>query len=345
MAFGLSAASIAALAIGAASAAAGGIASAVSSMSAADRQKAANDKSFQEWMKVNIPDPKDQQLALQQFVSQGKLAPQLESAIKQDPSGLSQVVTSMSQKQAQNNALQSMQQIGESGGLRLQDKAALQDAQMQSDIKGRADREAITSDMARRGQEGSGFDLASQLQAQQGQSDQNAQTSLKVASGAQDRALQSIMQAGQLGTQMRSQDFSEQADKAKAQDAINQFNTTNLQNVQARNVASQNAAQSQNLKSAQDLSNQNTALANQQQQYNKELIQKQFQNQAAIAGAKSNINAQEGAIDQQQGQAMSNAFSNIGSGLGKAGGSLAQGAYWDDYFAKQKQNQTPPAGA
>ncbi len=55
------------------------------------------------------------------------------------------------------------------------------------------------------------------------------------------------MQGGQLGGQMRSQDFGEQSSKAQAQDAISRFNAANSQSVQGQNVATKNTAQAANL--------------------------------------------------------------------------------------------------
>jgi len=54
---------------------------------------------------------------------------------------------------------------------------------------------------------------------------------LDVSAQAQSRALQALMQGGQLGGQIRQQDFGEQSEKAQAQDAINRFNTANRQQV------------------------------------------------------------------------------------------------------------------
>lgn len=304
---------------GGASALAGGIGSYLSNMSAADRAAALQDKSLQDWINIQIPDPEKQKLALQQFVSQGKLAPQLEQAIQQQPSEFAKITEGVQERSAQNRALQELQGIGNNGGLRLQDRAALQDAQMSSTNKARGDRLAIDSEMARRGLGGSGFALQNQIAAQQADSDRNARSSLTAAGSAQDRALQSLIQAGQLGGQMRTQGFQEQSAKAQAQDAINKFNTGNLQDVQQRNIGTQNAAQATNLAAAQTLSNQNTNLANDQQKYNQGLAQKNFDNQVQLAQGKSGVLQQQAQGAIAQGQAQGNLFSNIGNaGVGAA---------------------------
>jgi hypothetical protein len=319
--------------------AASGIANAAANMSAADRAAALQDKALQEWMKINIPDPAQQQLAMQRFVDQGELTPQLEKAITQNPSEFEKIATSAGQKSAQNRALMELEQMGYEGGLRLQDKAALQDAMLEGQMQDRAEREAITADMARRGMGGSGFEFASQLAAQQSGADRDSRNSLQIAAQAQDRALQSIMGAGDLATKYRTQDFGEQAQKAQAADAINRFNAQNLQDVHSRNIATQNRAQEMNLADKQRISDANVNLSNQEQQYNKELLQQQFDNQAKLAAGKSGQYGQMAGTEQQKGQAIGNAFTNIGQAAGGALTAQANQDYWTKYLEEQKKKK------
>jgi|SRR6478672_1415521 len=321
-----------ALAIGAGT----GIASYLANQSAADRAAALQDKALQQWISLNIPDPAEQKVVLDKFVSQGVLDPKLQSAIAQNPSEFQNIVTSATDKVAQNRALSEMENIGYQGGLRLQDKAALQDAMLQSQQQDRQGRDNITAEMARRGLGGSGFDVAARLQNQQSVGDRNAANSMKIAAGAQDRALQSIMNAGQLGTQYRTQEFGEQAQRANAADRISQFNTQNLRDVNAANIAAQNQAQAANLSNAQNIANQNTQLANQQQMYNKSLAQQQYENQLKKTQGQTGIYGQQGNLEMQKGQNTANLLGSLG---GAATSTLAQNDYWnkiDDYTKKQK---------
>ncbi len=267
------------LAVGAGAAIAGGIGSYLANASANERAQMLQDQNLQNWIKLNVPDPAQQQVVFQKFVNQGQLDPKLEAAIKAQPSQFQNIITSAKDKAAQNDALSQLQDIGSQGGLRLQDQAALQDAQSQADVKNRANRQGIESEMARRGLGGSGFDVASQLQGQQGTADQLANSSLKTAASAQDRALQAIQGAGTLAGQYQNQDFNQQAQKAGAADKINMFNTQNLQDVSNKNVASQNAAQEYNLNNQQRISDQNAQIANQNSMYNNQLQQQGYQNQ------------------------------------------------------------------
>lgn len=310
--------------------AAAGIGSYLANKSANDRAAMLQDQAFQQWMNLQIPDPAEQKVVLQRFVQEGVLDPKLQAAIQQDPSEFQKIVTSADNKAAQNRALKELEDIGYSGGLRLQDKAALQDSMLNQQVQDRGNRNAIAADMARRGLGGSGFDVAAQLQGQQGTSDQAANNSLKIAAGAQDRALKAIEDAGGLATQYRTQDFGEQAQKATAADRINQFNTQNLRDVNAANTNALNQAQATNLASKQAISNQNTTLSNAEQTYNKGLAQQQFEDQAKkLSGATGQLGA-EAETAQRGGQQLGNTISNIG-------GAASNASILDAYFANQKK--------
>jgi hypothetical protein len=75
-----------------------------------------------------------------------------------------------------------------------------------------------------------------QLQNQQGAAQQSANAGQDAAVAARQRALQSMMGAGALGGQMHQQDYGEAAQRAAAQDRINQFNVMNRQNVAGQNI-------------------------------------------------------------------------------------------------------------
>ena len=323
------------------SAAIGGIANYFANMSAADRAKALQDKDMQEWMAINIPDPAQQKLAMERLVSQGTLTPELEHAVAQGSSELAKIQTNGANKSAQMRALSELENMGYNGGLRLQDKAALQEAQMQSQVADRGNRLAIQDDMARRGMGGSGFDLQAQLQGQQATGDRAARSALSVAAQAQDRALQSIMGAGDMATKYRNQDFSEQSEKAKAQDAINRFNTGNMQDVQQRNVGMRNRASEMNLTNAQRIADQNVGIANDEQKYNKGLYQQQFENQMARQRGISGVRGNQSTLELNRGEKEGNLYSNLGgaaSGAATAyGAQQSQNDFWKNYFKKNGQ--------
>ncbi len=301
------------------------LASYLANKSAADRENDLNDAAFREFLSIHIPDPEKQKLALQRYVSEGELTPELEQAIKQNESEFSKIVVDQNNKSAQARSLAALEDIGNQGGMTLTDKANLQKLMMKGQVDDRAQRLAISDQMARRGQAGSGFDLQARLAAQQASGDRNSMAALSVAGDARDRALKAIMGSGELATKYRGQDFEEQAARAKAQDAINEFNARNLQNVMNQNVALRNRAQEMNLKNKRDISNENVELGNKEQQYNRSLAQQQFENQMNLAKSKAGqYNNQAGAA-QRQGQAMSNMFGRVGSGAMSLYGAYGSG--------------------
>jgi hypothetical protein len=304
---------------------------------AQERASMLQDKAFQEFLSLHIPDPKDQELILERFVLTGEMDPKLEQAIKQEPSAFESIVENHEAKQAQLRALGELEDIGYSGGLRLQDKAAIQDAMLEGQVKDRGNRMAITDEMARRGQGGSGFEFQSQLAAQQSGADRDAKNRLSVAAQAQDRALQSIMQAGELGGQIGNQDFQRQSAIASAKDKINQFNTSNLQDVQQRNTTALNSAQAANLAAKQKVADNNVNLANQEQEHNKELLQQQYDNQLKLAQSKSNALTGQAQTALDSGKNLGNLYSNIGSAGAGVANAYANQNYWDNYFSKQKK--------
>lgn len=294
------------------------------------------DRAMQELIKVKIPNPYEQQLALERFRSAGELTPELERSIKADPSSFEKIVQKQKYAQAQDRALSQLQSLGEQGGMNLSDKADLQEQMIANATKDRGNRDAITDEMARRGQLGSGMSLQAQLQGQQASGDRDAQMRLRTLADARDRSLKAIAGAGDLAGQMGQQDYQRQSDLASARDRINQFNTQNAQNVMQRNVASRNAAQGANLEAKQNMMNANTEMANREQQYNKELIQKRFENQMSQAQAKANVYSGQAQSAQNAGQRRQQMWGAIGSGLGQLGSATQSQSNWDKWFDKVK---------
>ncbi len=318
-------------AIGAIGSLAGGIGSLISGQDANSRAQAAQEKAFQMYMGMAIPDPAQQKIAMQKYINEGILDPRLETAIKQDPSAFEKIVTDSNTKSAQNRALQQLQDEANSGGMNLQDKAKLQEAMLSSQAHARAEQQGIAAQMAQRGLGGSGFDVAAKLQGQQSSQDAQAKAGLQAAADAQGRALQAIQSSGQLAGQMQAQDFGQQAQKAAAADRINQFNTQNAQSVAGRNTDSLNAASKYNLDRQQQLSNSNVDATNKQNAYNTGLIQQQYDNKLKqVAGATGQLDKMANTAA-QSGQAASNFASNIGQGVSQGASAL------DDYFKKKNK--------
>lgn len=310
------------------------------SASAGDRAQALkmHQDAIQAWLDVNVPDPESQKLVMQQYVQTGHLAPELEQAVHQGASQFEQIKTDPRMKQAQLKALSGLENIGESGGLTLNDQSNIQKGISDVNSQARGRNEALMNQYAQRGLGGSGLELQAQMMNNQNATNQNSQQQTDVLGSARDRALQAIIQGGQMGGQIRSQDYGEQKDLASARDAINRYNSQNMQDVNTRNVNRGNEAQKYNLDLQQQISNANTEMANKQQQYNKELLQQQFKNRTDIAAGKSQQYG--GAAGQYNANASATAkqWAGIGDSINKAGVSYA------DRYGKQKPtaNQQQP---
>lgn len=181
---------------------------------------------------------------------------------------------------AQSRALQQLSDVASQGGMTAIDRARMQDIQAQQLNTDRGQRDAILQSQAMRGMGDSGSTLAALLQGQQGSSNVANQNAMAVNADAQARALQAMAQTGQLGGQMSQQQFGQRSAQAEAQDAINRFNTQNINQAQLRNLdvrqqlAAQNTGERNRVNQA-NIDTRNTAmegntdLRNQQQYYNR----------------------------------------------------------------------------
>lgn len=233
---------------------------------------------------LQTPDVTQMQLQLETLVQQGILSPEQAQVYMQDPSLMAGISTDPRLQQAQYDALQSLQDISDSGGLTASDRAKLGQIATDEQTQARGAREAILQNMEARGAGGSGASLLAQLQNSQDAASRQSQRDLDVAGMAQDRALQAIQAAGAMGGQMQQTSFNQQAEQAKAQDAINAFNAQNMNQIGLANTQANNAAQQANLAEKQRIADANAATRNTQQQYNKSLAQQDFENRYKKAG-------------------------------------------------------------
>lgn len=269
-----------------------------------------------EFRKISVPELEKQRLKLEQLVLQGELTPQQAETILQEESSLTSYSADPRLRDAQLAALGQLERIGSEGGLTIEDRAALQEANMLQDSRSRGAREAILQNMAARGLSGSGQELLAQLSGQQDQAQQASLMALQQGALGRQRALEAIMGAGQLGGQMEDQRFGQARAKAEAQDIINRFNTANRQAQINQNVMNANTAQAQNLAARQAIADQNVALRNQQQMYNKGLYQQQFQNQLQRAGGISGALTGQANMAQQQGSQITGMLGGAATALG-----------------------------
>lgn len=279
--------------------------------------QAAASQAFAQLGQIGLPPDEAKAIIYKQFQQKGLMTPELEQHINQTASQMANVQGSQPAQNAQLQALQILQQRGQTG-LTPEDRSALNQIRQQVAADTNAKQQAIQQQFAARGEGGSGAELIGQLQAAQSGANQASTSGDQIAAIASQNALQAIGQAGTLGGQIQQQQFGEQAQKAQAQDIINQFNTQNQVQQQARNVGAQNQAQAANLGNAQSLANANT------QQSNQELLrQNQAQRQQyldtlnrakTISDAAGGYNSQMQAAGQAASSAAAAPWQAVGAG-------------------------------
>lgn len=265
---------------------------------------------------VNPPDPETMKLVLEDYVQQGILTPEDAKAVMQDPSAFESIISDPKFKEAQMKALSGLQDVYEEGGLTAQSKARLHDIAKDEGVRERGAREAVLSNAAERGVSGSGLELMAQLKNQQDSASRQSDRDTEVAAEAEQRALDALVNSGNMAGNIRGQDFTEASRIAEAKDRINQFNTENLNRFNIYNTGSRNTAQAANLASKQAVADANVGVHNTQQQYNKSLLQKDYENKMKLAAAKA------GAWQDDEKQKLD----SIG-GIEKGGAKLIQSMY------------------
>lgn len=125
---------------------------------------------------------------------------------------------------AQMQAMGSMDQIIEGGGLTDMDRLNAARAQQASQMNATQQGMDIQQDMARRGMGGSGQELLAKLAGSQGSVNRAAEQEQALQAQARDRALSAIMNKGGMATEFRGQQSAEDQAKANAANAVNQFN-------------------------------------------------------------------------------------------------------------------------
>ena len=264
---------------------------------------------------INVPSVQSQQIALQQYLNQGQLNPYLQNNSQEGNTQLNTVTTDPRLLAAQMGALSQMQQVGQTGFSDV-DRAQMAQNLQQANANQQANQASILAQRNARGMGGSGDELAAELASSQAGSNQANANALQIAAQAMQNRLNATSQAGSMAGSIEQQQYGQLANAARAQDAINQFNTQSQNAAMAANVGAKNQAQATNLANAQTLANANTNLGNQQEMYNTQLLQQNFQNELAKAGGQAGVaqgvyqgNMAAGNAAAQQGQ-------QEGSGLG-----------------------------
>ena len=280
-------------------------------------------QALQQIMGLSAPELRDLQLEMQ--AEAGRLDPEAEGVVTLGPSRMDQVSADPALKAQQMRALSSWSEMGKAG-MTAEERGELNKMRLMAARDQKARQDAILQSRQARGMAGSGDELAAQLLASQAGAELASQEGDRLAAQAQNRALQAIAQSGNLAGSLRSQDVGEQSDKARAADAIAQFNAANQQSVGSRNVGARNIAQQANLQNLQNIMNQNVDTRNQQQKFNRiDLAQQRYENQRQLAAMKAAALGGAAGQDQERAQNTRDSWSSIGKGAGSLFGALKFG--------------------
>src|SRR6266700_1863529 len=202
----------------------GGVLSGIIGGIASASQRAAAEKASQDALAqiqaIGAPPNLAQQIILQKFQSAGVLTPEIEHNINLGVSQVSQIKDNAATTNAQNQALQLIQQRAQ-GGLSPQDQANLAHIKNQAATSLQGKLQQIQQNAAQRGMGNSGAALAAQLSAAQGGAQQESEQGMQQGAIASQNALDALRQQGALSGQIRGQDFGENQARAQAADALN----------------------------------------------------------------------------------------------------------------------------
>jgi hypothetical protein len=268
-------------------------------------------KALAAYSAVNVPT--EQQLTLpqlQQYVQAGMMTPAQAEAVLQKNNAMNSVQSDPNAKAAEMAALKQLQDVASSGGMDATEKARLADTQSQMNQTLQGQRSSVLDQMAARGIPTSLMGTAAQLAFAGQDAEQAHKDALQANADAQTRALAAMAQSGQLGGQIESQNFGEQAQKATSQNAIDQWNAANQTNVNLANQQARQQAGMYNNEQAQNVSNANTQNANARTQYNAQLPQQIYSDQMAKAEGMAGVNKQQ--ADQYSGVAKQNMATSAG---------------------------------
>lgn len=164
--------------------------------------------------------------ALELQLVQGTITPSEAMAVLQEKSAMEGVQANPQVVQAQMDALSGLQQVAQQGGLTATDRARLEDIKDQINTTNRSNQAAVMQRAQEQGIGGSGVDLAARLSGAQAGVTGAARAGVDVAADAEKRALDALVQSGNLAGNIRTQDVGEQTKKAEAADAINALNAS-----------------------------------------------------------------------------------------------------------------------
>ena len=143
---------------------------------------------------------------------------------------------------------------------------AIGEAQKRGQIGAQSRQQSLLQDFARRGQSGSGVQLAAQMGAGEDQMSRSAMQSQEAATQAYKNRLAQLMQGADLGGRMEQTDINLQGRNADIINQFNQMTSKQYQDYLAARAGQANEAQKYNIAQNQSVANMNVGNQNQYKQ-------------------------------------------------------------------------------
>jgi hypothetical protein len=176
-----------------------------------------------------------------ELYNSGFMTPEQFEAVLQKPSLLTAYKGDPRLRESQMRALGDMEEIAKKG-FSVQDLAAMERMNTQNRAEAKGARDALVTNAQRRGVGGSGLELGATLANQQNAATRAHLAALDTAARGEARRMAATKSAADLAGGIRGQGFAEAEARAKAQDAIERFNTQNRNVAGAANVEAANRA-------------------------------------------------------------------------------------------------------
>lgn len=299
-----------------------------------DLARGAMADAMREIKSVGAPPDIAREIIYEKFKQAGVLTPEVERQIDLGVSQLSQIVENEKTKAAEYKALDQLQQRA-AGGLTAEDRAALNQAKAEVAQQTNAQQQSILQNMSQRGMGGSGAELAAKLAASQAGSNTLSQQGIDIGAQASRNALQAALQSGEFAGSLGQREFARDSERARATDAVNQFNVQNAVSRQQRNVDRSNQSNLYNLQRQQTVADANTQQANQELLRQRQAEMERWRAQLDQAAMASGAYQQQAQQNTQNAQAVGSQWGQVASGMGSLAGTFGTAA--------MKQDQTPAA--
>lgn len=282
---------------------------------------------------------------LEKYVVAGVITPDQAKAYLASGTAFDKTTADNAGLDTELSAIGQLQNIVNSGGADAEEQANIQGILNTLGTTERGANEAIVNQNARQGIANSGLTMAAKLQNEQDAATNANTNALSTGAAEEARNLAAIQAVGSLGGNVQGQEYTQEANKASASDAIAKFNAQQNQDISKVNTTASNAVKAANLANAQDVANKNTDTAQTEEKSIPAAQQQAFEDalQKATAGTKG---AEDLANQQTQtGQQNAGILGGLIGTAGTVGSSYLSGNAYNNLASALAGNNTNGTGS